>query len=114
LHKSNSDNHTNMGKPMRIRAKAQGDLVEVKVLVSHVMETGLRKDQEGGLVPAHFIQLFTVACAGRIVLSGQWGPGVSANPFLSFKFRGGHAGETLKVSWIDNRGDGRSDEAVIS
>ena len=66
---------------MRIRARAEGDVVEVKILISHVMETGFRKDQEGGLVPAHFIQLVTVTHQGRNVLSAQWGPAVSANPY---------------------------------
>lgn len=99
---------------MRIRARAEGDVVEVKILVSHVMETGLRKDQEGGLVPAQFIQFLTVTHQGRSVLSAQWGPAVSANPFLSFKFRGGRKGETLTVSWTDNTGDSRSDEAPIA
>ncbi len=98
---------------MRIRARAQGDVVEVRILISHVMETGLRKDQERGLIPAHFIQFVTVTHQGRTVLSAQWGPGVSANPFLSFKFQGGRKGETLTVGWIDNAGDSRSDEAVI-
>lgn len=102
-----------MGKPMRIRARAEGDVVEVKILISHVMETGFRKDQEGALVPAHFIQFVTVRHQGRTVLSAQWGPGVSANPFLSFKFQGGRKGETLTVAWIDNAGDSRSDDAVI-
>lgn len=102
-----------MGKPMRIRARAVGDVVEVKILISHVMETGLRKNDEGGLIPALFIQFVTVTHQGRSVLSAQWGPGVSANPFLSFKFQGGRKGETLTVAWIDNAGDSRSDEAVI-
>lgn len=98
---------------MRIRARAADDVVEVKILISHVMETGFRKDQEGGLIPAHFIQFVTVTHQGRTVLSAQWGPAVSANPFLSFKFRGGRKGEALTVAWIDNAGDSRSDEAVI-
>ena len=102
-----------MGKPMRIRARADGDVVEVRILISHVMETGLRKDQEGGLIPARFIQFVTVTYQGRTVLSAQWGPAVSANPYLSFKFQGGRKGETLAVAWTDNAGDSRSDEAVI-
>jgi sulfur-oxidizing protein SoxZ len=102
-----------MGKPMRIRARAEGDVVEVKILISHIMETGVRKDQEGGLVPAHFIQLVTVTHQGRNVLSAQWGPAVSANPYMSFKFRGGRQGEKVTVKWTDNLGDSRSDETVI-
>ena len=48
-----------------------------------------------------------------IVLPKQWGPAVSSNPYLSFKFRGGRQGETVAVKWTDNTGDSRSDETVI-
>jgi sulfur-oxidizing protein SoxZ len=102
-----------MGNPMKIRAKAEGDVVEVKVLMSHIMETGQRKNPAGDPIPAHFIQTVTVNCNDRTVLSAQWGPAVSANPFLSFKFKGGQKGDKIKISWIDNKGDSRSDESTI-
>ena len=51
---------------------------------------------------------------GKIVLSAQWGPAVSKNPFLEFRFSGGKAGEKVIVTWTDNKGDKRSDEATIS
>ncbi len=103
-----------MGNPMKIRARSDGGLVEVKILMSHVMETGLRKSPDGQPIPPHFIQTVTVTCAERVVLAAQWGTGVSANPFLSFKFHGGKKGDRLKVSWRDNQGESRSDEVVIS
>jgi sulfur-oxidizing protein SoxZ len=102
-----------MGNPMKIRAKAEGDVVEVKVLMSHIMETGLRKNPAGEPIPAHFIQTVSVTYQDRSVLSAQWGPAVSANPFLAFKFTGGQKGEKVKVNWADTKGDSRSDEAVI-
>jgi sulfur-oxidizing protein SoxZ len=102
-----------MGNPMKIRAKAEGDVVAVKVLMSHIMETGQRKNPAGEPIPAHFIQTVTVTYQDRTVLSAQWGPAVSANPFLSFKFQGGQKGEKLKISWADNKGDSRSDETTI-
>jgi sulfur-oxidizing protein SoxZ len=102
-----------MGNPMKIRAKAEGDVVEVKVLMSHIMETGQRKNPAGEPIPAHFIQTVTVSCNDRTVLSAQWGPAVSANPFLSFKFKGGQKGDKIKISWLDNKGDSRSDESTI-
>lgn len=102
-----------MGNPMKIRAKADGDVVEVKILMSHVMETGQRKSQAGEPIPAHFIQTVRVTHGERTVLSAQWGPAVSANPFLAFKFKGGVKGEKLKVGWTDNKGDSRSDEVTI-
>ena len=102
-----------MGNPMKIRAKTDGDLVEVKILMSHIMETGQRKNQAGEPIPAHYIQLVSVTYGARTVLSAQWGPAVSANPFLAFKFKGGQKGEKLKVSWTDNTGDSRTDEVAI-
>jgi sulfur-oxidizing protein SoxZ len=103
-----------MADPMKIRATLVGDKVEVKVLMAHEMETGQRKDANGQLVPAHFIQSVTATCNGKVVLSAQWGPAVSRNPFLSFRFRGGAKGDKIQVTWVDNRGDKRTDEAVIA
>ena len=103
-----------MANPMKIRAKADGDVVEVKVLMSHIMETGQRKNQAGEPIPAHFIQTVSATCNDRTVLSAQWGPEVSANPFLSFKFKGGRKGDKVKVSWVDSKGDSRSDETVVN
>jgi sulfur-oxidizing protein SoxZ len=102
-----------MGGPMRIRTKLEGDVVQVRVLMSHPMETGLRKDADGQLVPAHFIELATFTYQGRTVLSAQWGPAISRNPYLSFKFSGAVKGEKIKISWVDNEGDSRTDEAII-
>lgn len=103
-----------MANPMKIRAKADGDVVEVKVLMSHIMETGQRKNQAGEPIPAHFIQTVSATCNDRTVLSAQWGPAVSANPFLSFKFKGGKKGDKVRVSWVDSKGDSRSDETVVN
>lgn len=103
-----------MSDPMRIRAQAQGDKTTVRVLVSHEMESGQRRDAAGKLVPAWFIQNISASWNGKTVMSAQWGTAVSKNPFLQFAFKGGKAGEKVVVSWVDNRGDKRSDEAVIS
>lgn len=103
-----------MANPMRIRASMQGDEVDVKVLMNHIMETGQRKDTGGQVIPAHFIQTVKATCNGKTVLSAQWGPAVSANPFLAFKFKGGAKGDKIQVTWVDNRGDSRTDESTIS
>ncbi|MBV8158528.1 MAG: thiosulfate oxidation carrier complex protein SoxZ [Dyella sp.] len=103
-----------MANPMRIRASMQGDEVDVKVLMNHIMETGQRKDTSGQVIPAHFIQTVKATCNGKTVLSAQWGPAVSANPFLAFKFKGGAKGDKIQVTWVDNRGDSRTDESTIS
>ena len=103
-----------MADPMKIRAAMSGDKVEVKVLMSHEMETGQRKDSKGANIPAHFIQQVTATHNGKVVLSAQWGPAVSKNPFLSFKFAGGKPGDKVSITWTDNKGDKRTDEAKIS
>jgi sulfur-oxidizing protein SoxZ len=103
-----------MADPMRIRAQAAGDKTTVRVLMSHEMETGQRKDAAGKLVPAWFIQEVTAAHNGKTVLTADWGPSISKNPFLQFVVKGAKAGDKITLSWVDNKGDKRSDEATVS
>jgi sulfur-oxidizing protein SoxZ len=103
-----------MPDPMRIRATAQPDGVDVRVLMSHEMETGQRRDGQGRLVPAHYISNVTVQHAGRTVLTAEWGPAVSKNPYLQFKFQGGKKGDEIIVTWLDNKGETRTDKATIN
>ena len=105
-----------MADPMKIRATMVpgSDKVDVKVLMSHEMETGQRKDAKGAVIPAWFIQNVTATYNGKTVLSAEWGPAVSKNPFLNFRFSGGKAGDKVVITWVDNKGDKRTDEATIS
>ena len=103
-----------MPDPMKIRATMAGDKVEVKVLMAHEMESGQRKDAKGATIPAWFIQSVTATCNGRTVLAAEWGPAVSKNPFLSFRFGGGKPGDKVVITWTDNHGEKRTDEATIS
>ncbi len=103
-----------MADPMRIRAQAAGDKATVRVLMSHEMETGQRKDAAGKTIPAWFIQEVTASLNGKPVLSVQWGPSVAKNPFMQFNVKGAKPGDKIVVSWTDNRGDKRSDEATVS
>jgi sulfur-oxidizing protein SoxZ len=103
-----------MADPMRIRAQAAGDKTTVRVLMAHEMEGGQRKDASGNIVPAWFIQDVTATHNGKTVLTAEWGPAVSKNPFLQFVVKGAKAGDKIGVSWKDNRGDTRTDEATVS
>jgi sulfur-oxidizing protein SoxZ len=103
-----------MADPMKIRATVVGDSTEVKVLMSHEMETGQRKDSRGNVVPAWFIQAVTATWNGKTVLTAQWGTAIAKNPFLSFRFKGGAAGDKIQISWLDTKGDKRTDETVIA
>ncbi len=102
-----------MADPMRMRAKLVDGKVEVRVLMQHQMESGQRKDAAGKTIPAWFIQTVNATHNGKTVLSAQWGPAVSQNPLLIFKFTGGQVGQEVEVSWVDNKGDKRSDKAKI-
>ncbi len=103
-----------MADPMRIRAKLDGDKATVRVLMSHEMETGQRKDSAGKTIPAWFIQDVSASHNGRAVMTAQWGPSVSKNPFLQFSIKGAKVGDKVSVSWRDNKGESRTDEATVS
>lgn len=103
-----------MADPMRIRAQVAGDKATVRVLMSHEMETGQRKDSAGNAIPAWFIQEVTATHNGKTVLSAQWGASIAKNPFLEFNVKGAKAGDKISLAWIDNKGDKRTDEATVA
>ena len=103
-----------MADPMRIRAQVAGSNATVRVLMNHEMESGQRKDAAGKVIPAWHISEVSATHNGKPVLSAEWGPGVSKNPFLQFTVKGAKTGDKIGVTWKDNKGDTRTDEAVVS
>jgi len=103
-----------MAEPMKIRATLQGDIADVRVLILHPMETGQRRDGKGELVPLHYIQSVLVTHNGKAVLEAQWSQAVSRNPFLGIRVRGAKPGDRISVTWVDNKGDKRTDEATVA
>ncbi len=103
-----------MSDPMRIRAQVQGSGVVVRVLMSHDMETGLRKDAAGATVPAWHITDVVAALNGKPVFSAQWGTAIAKNPFTQFTLKGAKSGDKISISWTDNRGEKRSDDVVVA
>jgi len=103
-----------MADPMRIRAQAAGDKTTVRVLMSHEMETGQRKDADGKTVPAWHIQEVTASLNGKQILTAEWGTAVSKNPFMQFVIKGAKAGDKIAVTWKDNKGESRTDEATVA
>lgn len=103
-----------MANSIKMRVSKNGDEVIVKALITHPMETGRRVDSESGeTIPAHFIQTVVAEYNGRKVFTAYWGTGVSRNPFISFKFKGGEESKTVKLSWFDNKGESDSLEMAI-
>jgi sulfur-oxidizing protein SoxZ len=103
-----------MTEATRIRAQVSGDKAIVRVLMSHTMESGHRKDTSGKTVPAWFIQEVTAKHNGATVLTAEWGPGVSKNPFLQFAIKGAKAGDKIAISWKDSKGESRTDEGTVA
>jgi len=99
---------------IKVRARVKEGLAKVKCLISHPMETGLRKDKKSGkLIPAHFIQEVLCEHGGKTVINAQWNATISKNPFLSFEFSGAKAGDMIKISWVDNTGKSDATEAKM-
>jgi sulfur-oxidizing protein SoxZ len=104
-----------MADSIKVRAKLKGDVCEVKALIKHPMETGLRKDSKTGeIIPAHFIQEVVVKHNGKAVLNAEWGGAISQNPYLSFNFKGASKDDTIELSWKDNKGETDSTSDKIS
>jgi sulfur-oxidizing protein SoxZ len=102
-----------MADAMKIRAQVAGDIADIKILMQHPMETGRRKEASGDLVPIHIIQQVVATLNGTVILDAQWGPSVSKNPFLGFRVKGAKVGDELVVTWVDNKGDKRSDKTSL-
>jgi sulfur-oxidizing protein SoxZ len=103
-----------MSEPMKIRAALQGDAADVRILMLHPMETGQRRDAKGEIVPLHFIQSVVITHNGRTVLDAQWSQAISRNPFLGLRIKGAKLGDKISVTWVDNKGDKRTDDANVA
>jgi sulfur-oxidizing protein SoxZ len=89
-----------MAELTKIRAKMDGNTADIKVLITHIMETGQRKDAKTGqIIPAH--------------LSAEWSVAIAKNPFLGFKAKGAKTGDKIVISWEDNKGNKDTAEETI-
>lgn len=103
-----------MNDAIRIRAKVVDGVTVAHVLMPHPMETGFRRDEAGRPIDAHYITEVRIEAAGRRVLTARMGIAVSADPLLTFRFRGATSGERITVSWTDNHGDERIGEGTVA
>lgn len=102
-----------MESNMKMRAKLTGEVAEVKLIISHPMETGRKKDDTGQIIPAHFIQLVTATLNDKPVLEMQWGTGISKNPYLTFYVKGAKIADKIVVTWFDNLGKTGAGEILV-
>ncbi len=106
-----------IGKP-KVRGPrkpvAKGNIVKIKTLIKHPMESGLRKDKATGeVIPAHFIESVNVEYLGKTVLKTTWTGGISKNPYFSFALRATETGD-VKVTWKDNKGESFQASAKVT
>jgi sulfur-oxidizing protein SoxZ len=85
------------------KTATKGDIIEIKTLISHPMESGQRKDADGNPIARKIINKFTCKFNGVVVFSVDLAPGVSANPYISFSLRATESGE-LEYIWVDDDG----------
>ena len=98
---------------IKIRTSLENGVATVRALIRHPMENGFRKDENGRLIPAHYIRELVCRHGDRVVMTCNWGPGVSKNPYLSFKIKAVKAGDPISLSWTDNLGAQDSVTALV-
>lgn len=106
-----------MPEAIKIRAQTQGEWTEIRFLMPHPMETGIKRDENGGyqIAPseAHFITSFTLTHNGKVLVHGHTNTSIAPNPLFAFRALGIRSGDKIRVAWQDNRGETRSDEICV-
>jgi sulfur-oxidizing protein SoxZ len=98
---------------INVPAKSKcGEIIEIKTLMSHPMETGFRPGMDGQLIPRDIIEKFVCTYNGEVVFSAQLHPAITANPFISFTTIATESG-TLVFAWTDNKGETQVQTASI-
>lgn len=102
--------------PTRIVMPSQankGDIIEIKTLIQHIMETGFRRDDMGKPVPRDIIGSFGVTYNGAEIFKADLNPGVAANPYFAFSTIATESGE-LVFTWTDEKGEATIERRKIS
>ena len=104
-----------MNKP-RIKLPDQaksGEIIDVRTVVTHIMETGNRKDADGHPIPRNIINTFVAKFASAEVFRARFGPGISANPFIAFSMRVPGPG-VFEFTWTDDEGNTQTEIANLN
>lgn len=91
----------------------RGEIVEIRAMIQHVMETGYREGVNGALIPRHIIKHFVCKYAGEQIFSAELFPAVAANPYLAFSAVATESG-TITFEWTDDKGETQSTSAEIT
>ncbi len=91
----------------------KGDVIQIKTLIAHKMESGQRKDKTGAVIPRRIINKFEAKYNGEVVFSADWHPAISANPYMAFHTVATESG-TLAFTWTDDDGSVYTKTAKIT
>lgn len=91
-----------------------GEIVEIKVMIQHPMETGFRSAAMGGLIPRDIISRLRCRYGGEVVLEVELHPAITANPFFAFHLQAGAASDELIFEWEDEQGQSWSQSATLN
>ena len=94
------------------KTATKGEVIEIKTLISHPMESGQRKDKAGKTIPRKIINKFTCTFNGKEVFSADWHPAISANPYMAFYSKVNESG-TFEFEWVDDDGTVYKQTAAI-
>lgn len=117
---ASSDREEPFAPSMKMRARLLEDgplgtdITEVKIIIVHPMRTGRSKNDDGQLMPAHFMQLMQVSLNGQMIVDAQTGTAISRNPYFTFYLKGTTLGDVISVRWQDNRGLEGQGEVTVS
>lgn len=100
---------------MKLRVRPAGDAVELKILIEHPMESGLRRDESTGqLIPAHYIRQLNILLNGQTVIRSELGTAISPNPYFAFYLKACKPGDRINVTWVDNKDKTETGEIRVS
>lgn len=85
------------------KTASKGEIIEIKTLISHPMESGQRKDKQGNTIPRKIINKFTATFNGKEFFNADWAPAIAANPYMAFHMRASESG-TVDFTWVDDDG----------
>jgi len=102
-----------MAAKIKIRGKVKDGIAKMKALMPHPMETGTRRDPDGNIIPAHYIETVTCFKNDAEIMAAHWGPSVSKNPYFAFRVKSAVAGDRIKITWRDNTGESSEGEITL-
>lgn len=99
---------------IKMRAKQVDAYTELKAIIVHPMSTGRAKNDQGAIVPAHFIQTMQLTLNGLPVIEAQLGTGIAKNPYFTFYLASASLGQVIELTWQDNQGLNSQGKVAVS